>query len=345
MLTTMHNHQDGFSIVELSIASTLFLGLVIMVSTFVVSGTDAQDLSQRIARMTEVAHEVADDIRLEMVSSVRVFTNNDDGNDNLALLDLTEAPVPIAARRLPTVDSDGQFRADTPGDEITGNSLFFAYLAWQDRFRCSSGNEHRIDIYRWVHYYMSPVDGGPQPGEKGGLELVRFVSEPVADADAVDVITDPVEQVEVLLHLVNATPDLDGETHASVEVVWVRGGDPGTSGTFRQINDNNGSLSAARIPGSGRPDPWQVLPSSLGATGLLGYRRSSVASNYEQVAPGLSRFAIRDDTVGFPHGFEIQAIGPTSARQILLHFVFVDTTRKGLPAWSQMQTIITAHDR
>jgi len=341
----MRNHQGGFSLVELSIASTLLLGLVVLVSTLAISGTEAHDLSKRIIRMTEVAHEVTDDIRLEMVSSVQVFTNNTVGNDNLALLDLSEAPAPIGEVRLPTVDTNGQFRADTPGDEITGNSLFFAYLAWQDRFACTSGNEHRIDIYRWVHYYMSPVDGGPAPGQKGGLELVRYVSEPMADADAVDGIADPADRAEVLLHLVNATPDLDGETHAPVEVVWARGGDPNDSDTLRQIDAGDGSLSETPIAGSGRTDPWEILPSPSGVTGLLGYRRSSVASNYERVAPGVSRFAMRDDDLGFPHGFEVQVIGPTSARQVLLNFVFVDMTRKGLPAWSPMQTIITAQDR
>ena len=316
-----------------------------MVSTLAISGSEAQDLSKRIARMTEVTQEITDDIRLEMVSSVQVFSNNSTGNDNLALLDLSDAPVPIADVRLPTVDSNGQFRADTPGDEITGNSLFFAYLAWQDRFGCTSGNEHRIDVYRWVWYYMSPVGAGPVLGEKGGLELVRYVSEPMADADAVDGIADPADRAEVLLHLVNATPDLAGETHAAVEVVWARGGDPDDSDTLRQIDAGDGSLSETPIAGSGRNDPWEILPSPVGVTGLLDYRRSSVASNYEEVAPGLSRFAIRDDSLGFPHGVEVQIVGPTSARQVLLHFVFVDMTRKGLPAWGQMQTIITAQDR
>jgi len=77
------------------------------------------------------------------------------------MLDLSDAPPPIGVRRLPRIDVAGSFRTDTAGDEITGNTMLFAYLAWRDRLACSSGNEYLGDGYRWVHYYMSAIDGGP----------------------------------------------------------------------------------------------------------------------------------------------------------------------------------------
>jgi hypothetical protein len=96
---------------------------------------------------------------------------------------------------------------------------------------------------------------------------------------------------------------------------------------------------------SSRPFPWRILPADNQVTGLLSYQRGSIASNFDIVAPGVTRFAVRDDLAGFPQGFELQFIGQTSARQLLLHLVMVDMTRKGPLAWSQVQTIINCKDR
>lgn len=342
----MHNgHQRGFSLVEVVVATALFMGMVLVVSSLAISGSDAQDLGRRISRMTELAQEVSDDIRLELVSSVRLYGNDTDGNGMLSLLSMTSAPAPIAVRRLPTIDLDGPFRQDTVADAITGNALLFAELAWRDHYACASGNEYLVDVFRLVHYYLSPRDGGPATGKRGGLELVRYVSEPLADADAVDHITDLTDRAELLLHLLNATPDAAGERHATVQVVWLRTAAPSAVGTLRQIDEDDGTLSPNVIAGSGRPDPWAILPTTSGVESLLGYRRASVASNFDLVAPGLSRFAVRDDLNGFPHGLEFQIIGPTSSRQLLLHLIMIDPVMKGSPAWSQVQTVIMAHDR
>lgn len=343
MCHTRDRHtQSGFSLTELAIAATLLLALVWVITTLALSGSASQELGRRIARMTDIAQEVTDKVRLEMVTSVRVFGDNGEGNANLALLDLSTSPAP-ATRRLPLLDIDGELGPDQGGEEKTGNALFFAYLAWRDRFRTSTGTDHLVDVYRWVHYYLSPVDGGPAPDRRGGLEMVRFVSEPLADGHAVDDILDPAERAEVLLHLVRGTADVDGQVHDPVAVVWRRGGDPNVPGTLRQIDDGDGALSDD--PLAGRPDPWAILPAEEGAAGLLHYRRAQVVSNFETVAPGVSRFAIRDDAVGFPHGFEVQIVGPTSARQVLFHIVLTDTSSRGQPAWSQMQTVMVAHDR
>jgi hypothetical protein len=339
------NTQKGFSLVEVIISAAIFMVLVVVVSSLAITGSDAQDLGRRISKMTEVAQEVADDIRLQMVSSARVFGNDTSGRAMMGILDLGAAPTPAGVRRLPTIDQDGPFRQDTLGDEITGNTILFAYLAWRDRYRCISGKDYLVDVYRMVHYYMSPADGGPGPNVRGGLDLVHFVSEPLADGDAINNITDPIDRAELLLHLHDSTPDAEGRARDPVQVVWLRAGEPDAVGTLRQIDDNDGSLSDDVLPATGRPDPWQILPSADGVARLLAFRRASVASNFDVTAPGISRFAVRDDANGFPHGLEFQVIGPTAARQMLLHLVLVDTARKGQPAWSQMQTIITAHDR
>jgi hypothetical protein len=337
-----HSRSAGFSIAELAVASTLFLAMVLVVTMLAQTGSEAQDLGRRISRMTEMAQETTDRIRLEMLSSVKVFADDTEGNANLAVADLTNCPVPLGTRRLPVLDPAGKFRQDSTGDEITGNSLFFAELAWRDRYRCRSGKEYVVEVYRWIQYYLTPKDGGPRLGQRGGVDMVRWVSEPMADGAVVDAITSTVDRAEVLDHMASATAGSEGGIRPAVLVVWTRGGDPAVAGTFRQISPVDGSMQ--NIP-SGRPYPWRIVPASGQVNGLLAYQRGSVASNYDIVAPGVTRFALRDDTAGFPQGFELQLIGQASARQLLLHLVMVDMTRKGPLAWSQVQTIINCKDR
>ena len=47
---------------------------------------------------------------------------------------------------------------------------------------------------------------------------------------------------------------------------------------------------------------------------------------------------------GFPHGFEVQIVGPSSARQVLLHLTAVSTRRKGFWAWSDLQVSVDTRD-
>lgn len=339
-----HSRQSGFSLVEVAIAAAIFMALVVVISTLAVTGTDTQELGRRISKMTEIAQDVTDDLRLELVSSSRLYCDDAEGQALLGILDLTNAPAPIASRRLPTVDIDGAFRQDTPGDEITGNAVLFAYLAWRDRYRCASGVEHVVDVYRVAHYYLSEQAVAPGAGVRGGLDLVHFVSEPLADGAAIDNIASTVDREEFARHLLEATPDLEGRRHDPIQVVWLRAGLPDASGTLRQIDDD-GSLSDTVLPGTDRPDDWSILPKEGLARGVLEYRRASVASNFDREAPGISRFAIRDDANGFPHGLEVQLVGPSAARQLLWHLVLIDPVRKGPPAWSQVQTVISARDR
>ena len=80
-----HSRSAGFSIAELAVASTLFLAMVLVVAMLAQTGSEAQDLGRRISRMTEMAQEVTDRVRLEMLSSVKVFSDDVEGDANLAV--------------------------------------------------------------------------------------------------------------------------------------------------------------------------------------------------------------------------------------------------------------------
>lgn len=343
MNTPMRSNAAGFSMIELVVASSL-LGLMVMaVSTLAVSGGEAQEYSRRLSRATEITQDLVDQMRLEMVSCVRVFGNDTEGNANRALLDLSEVPAPLGTSRLPLVSPNQTLGQDTVALQITGNSLFFTRLAWSDRFVCTSGKEYLVDVYRWVYYYLAPVDGGPQAGSGTGLELVRVTSEPLIDSAGVDGITDATDQSEMLLHMINGTPDANGVAHPPAQVVWVRGGLPATVGTLRQIDIDDGSLS--NDPIHDRPDPWQILRSRDDADEFLNYRHHSVATNYARATFGVGRYSmVSNSGDGFPHGFEVQIVGPSSARQVMLHLTVLGTQRRGQQAWADVQVSVDARD-
>lgn len=334
----------GFTLVELMVTATILTVMVFIVSTLSVAGTEAQEYARRLSLATEINQDILDEMRMELVSSVALYGNDVDGLQHTSVFDLTDTSPPIAGTLLPSIDASGIFEKDVAGSEKTGNALFFAAHAWTDEYLCGSGESYRVDVYRWYAYYLTASGAGPTPGNATGLGLVKVVGEPLVDGSQVDKITDATDQEEVLLHLINQTPDVLGTRHARVEVVWKRGDSPAAAGTFRQIDETDGTMSAT--PFAGRPNPWRVLQAPRLTRGdLLSYRHHSVATNYARRSTGVGRFGIVDNTGdGFPHGFEVQVIGPSSARQVLLHLVVAGTRRDGQLPWSDFQTIVDARD-
>lgn len=335
----------GFTLVEMILASTLLCMMVFAVATLSLSGAQAQEYARRLTRATEITQDLIDQMRLELVSSVLLFGNDTTGQHSLALFDLAGAPTPSAGRRLPTVDAAGSIQRDTVSDQITGNSLFFTKLAWSDRFVCTSGREYLVDVYRWLYYYLTPEEGGPVAGSSIGLNLVRVISEPIVDGAEIDGITSATDRAEVLRHLRAATPDSSGVTHTSCEVVWSLGTDPNVVGSLREINPADGTLSNTPLAATGRPNPWKIERSQQTVLGLLSYRHHSVATNYSPATLGVSRYGYRTDTGGgFPHGFEVQIVGPSSARQVLLNLLVASTNRSGSTAYGHVQVVVDARD-
>jgi len=150
----------GFTLVEMMLASVMLAMMIFAVATLSLSGAEAQEYARRLTRATEITQRIVDDIRLELVSSVRMFGNDAEGTGNRGVFDLAGAPVQLGNIRLPTIDANGTIRQDTAGDQITGNTLFFTKLAWSDRFVCISGNDYMVDVVRWVYYYPAAEGAG-----------------------------------------------------------------------------------------------------------------------------------------------------------------------------------------
>lgn len=333
--------EDGFTLIEVSIVMTILVGMILLVSELFLTSNRAQDLAKRLSMTTEITRDLLQDIRTELSTSVQLFENSALGNAYLGLLDFT-GEKPAINSTLPTVDAAGNFRKETSAGVLTGNTVLFARHDWTDEFKCLSGNSYLVEVYRLVRYYMVKEDGGPQAGRTTGLNFCRWVGEPMVDGSQADRILDPVDRAEVLDHMRLATPGVDGVQHPSAELVWLVGKDPAIAGTFRQILPG-GMLNGA--PLAPRNPTWDVQRDPVRSTDtLLFYNHFSVATNHASAIRGLATFAVMDNTGdGFPHGFEVQIIGPSSGRQVLLHLILV-STRAGLLASSGQKLVVNSRD-
>ncbi len=330
--------QGGFSLLELTISVGVLAMLFHMVMVMVDSASDSTTYTKRLNRVTGISHEVMNGMQRELRSAVRIFGNDAIGLAYRGRLEAWTAAVPLGTSKLAEIRIAGTFRKDTVGNDKTGNELLFARAAWSDAFTCPSGATYRVDVYRIVRYFMKVEGAGPRPGTPFGVDLCKWVSEPMADSRQIDAIADSIDRTEVLLHLVAGTADNAGATHPKVEVAWKLGDDPAVTGTLRHIQADGFLVDTPSPP---RTDPWRILRDpTLGTAGALAYRWHSVASNYARANQGVSRFGILDNTgSGFPHGFEVQMIGASAARQVLLHLTLVSTNNKGQRAYFDIQMI------
>lgn len=335
--------EAGFSLLEVTIASVMVLMLAWLVATLSIDGMRAQKYSERQARVTEITQDVVDDMQRSLGSAVGMFGGGALGEGYRAALVLGTLPNPIASSRIPTVDVSGRLEREGTSGTRTGNELFFARYGWTDEFEVGSGRVYRVDVYRIERFYLTRASVGPRQGAPDGLNMAHWVSEPLADGHQIDRITDTNDLQDLLEHLLTRSPDVAGVVHDAVKLVWMGHVPIADPGTFREI-DPSGSLSAT--PLGPRGASWRIFSElRLCDPDMLVYRHHSIATNFALGSMGVGRFApIQATNGGFPHGFEVQIVGPPSARQVLIHLTIVSTNRDGRRASADMQTIVDVRD-
>ena len=342
--STAQRGDGGFTFVEVTIAAALILILAWLVASLIIDGTRAQKFAERQSRVTEITQDIVDEMRSSLGASIRIFGADPVGEDyrNRLVLQQGMRP-PLVGGRLPGIVAAGSFDLELPAELRTGNELLMARFAWTDEFRTETDAVFRVDVYRLEFWYLA-VDGlGPREGAPDGLNLARWVSEPLADSVQIDRITDPAEREAVLRHLREASPGTDGRIRDAVSVVWHVGEDPSTVGTFQSIRED-GTLETS--PPAGRPATWEIEGDTrLSDPDILVYRHHSVATNFARSVMGVGRFGlVSSDGDGFPHGFEVQVIGPSAARQILLHLSLVSSNNNGRRGFYDMQVVVDVRD-
>ncbi len=341
----MHaRNEKGYTLLEVLISSVILVSMVLVVSSLSQSGSEAERYALRLTRATELGQEVMDDMRRGLASSVRVFHNDAIGTAYYGMIETTTAS-PRIASRLPMLRSNGIFEREPVGSPFTGNNLMFARHAWTDVYTVGSGRTYSLDVYRVYSYYLRADGDGLVVGSPIGLNFTRFVSEPMADGKQIDNVTDPTDLRDLLQLLNDGQASSAGPVvHPSVAVVWRMGEAPSLVGTLRQIDKSAWVLVNNPLPP--RNAAWRLQRDPARSNdGMLYYRHHSVATNWSPPAYGVAQFGRIDSSgQGFPHGFEVQLIGPAAARQFLIRLTVLSINRAGHRAFSRGEIIQDCRD-
>jgi prepilin-type N-terminal cleavage/methylation domain-containing protein len=329
----------GFSLVELIVVLALIGALVASIVSLALRSQRAQTFAEKNAAATLVAQATLDQIRRDVGSSTRLFQNDSEGNSYLAGMDLTGSGVIIG--KLPKIVSDGIFEKEVSTDLKTGNVLFFVRQERTDRFdRSGSGDFVRTDIYRFILYALRLIPGKDPNRDLDAFDLVRWVSPPVADLSQIESITDPLEQETVCAHLFAGTnPEEPTFPFQQIRYLWKPGADFSIAFESLQFDGKrNPVASGFQVP----RDPQRT------DLNLLSTRSLAISTNLGGAPRGIGAFGILDPSGdGFPHGFEVQVVGPASARQVLAHLVFVNNVRaqdNSKRVWINFQTVVETRD-
>ena len=329
--------EHGISLVEVVIVVSLLFIISSVVSQLALGSTRAQYYAERSVQLTGATQDVIEMVRKDVSGSTRFFVNDAEGLSYWKRLDTSAAP-PYSAT-LPTLAANEIFEKDVTGSVKTGNCLLFALLERSDIFDCGnpSGHTVRVDIYRFVAYYLHQVDDGDPQGTVEGLNLIKWVSAPVADMSQVEEVTDPIELENLLLHYYQGSNPVDPDLpYPSVRYLWTQSEPIATA--FEEI------LPDASVAAVG--NTW-LIPMDVKRSKLQLLERNdfAIASNLAGTTRGIGKFGIVDATGnGFPHGFETQIIGPASARQILMHLTTVSRTQAHLRSWGDVVGIAETRD-
>jgi hypothetical protein len=315
------------------IAMTCFSVVALATIGFIQSINSSSDLLNAQTQVIEWGHKAIDQMNFDLTQARVNFQNDSIGTAYLARLQ-TDASYPrLSTSRLPAIDQTGTFHADTVSR--TGNAMLFVKEA-APFITLVDGVTRSVSAYNLVCYYLSPTSTAIA-SKPSSLRLARWQSRDFADYDQVMAITPVVSRSAFASALV---------TDRGIDYLWVPRNDPTTA--FYLIGDTPDADSDGICD---NPDNTYIIQkvSAVSVISSLGHGRASVSWNKDAnfwVPDAVPKFAILDATGdGFPHGLEVQAIGPTGARQILVRLVVTYYVASSQSFFSnESTTIVTMHE-
>lgn len=307
--------QKGMTLVEMVVVMACFSVVAIGAYEIISQMQVSNDQMTGWNNLTQWSQRAIDEIQLEVTQGRTFYQNDTFGQSYQAKLQLDEAYPVFTTTRLPLIDVNGTFHQDTAPSTRTGNALLFVRECAPYVGLDGGGNTRRIDVYSFCYYYLSEANHsiGNKPTS---LRLIRWKSSEFADYNQVMAIT-ATDRTGLVDNLYNAR---------GIRHLWISQNLPNSAFYPLDIDDDGrGDTDGDHIWEN--PDGGYVIQRNTSASviGSLGLISASVSWNQEtqfwtpDVVP---KFAVADLTgVGFPHGFEVQAIGPTAARQVLVRLV------------------------
>ncbi|GAB4224679.1 MAG: hypothetical protein Kow0062_26760 [Acidobacteriota bacterium] len=279
--------------------------------------------------------EAVNEIKLEIMQSRRLFQNDTVGQGYLAALALPAAQPLLTGSRLPEADPNGVFRPDASGETRTGNALLavreleaITATVDHDGDASTADVDFLADVFRFQLYYLTKRTEKPIEPFVYALDLVEFESQPYADYFQLSGLpsTYRTEVAKVLYA-------------AGLRFAWDPGQD--AANAFFQIG-SDGSLTG---PVSHQVPPARVrslLPQLRGGriTGAMDYSVGITGTPPLQTIDPVSVMA--QESASFPSGFEVQVIGPSGARKVLVRLMLVAQYQQKLTSHANSVSVTVA---
>lgn len=323
MSTRATRRSRGLSLVELTIATAIFVGVLLIVQEVLSTTERAQVYINARDRSSQYASKLIADLRGAGLSSRRFFQDDAEGQSYLAALNTASFPV-MADVRLPVVEAAGRLETDAVATRLTGNAIL---IACEDRPQILVGgtSRYRVDLVRFFAMYPTRRPGKVIDSIADRIDLVRYVSRLYADKASLEQISNASHRAEVVMAL-----HAQGITRAWVPGVAI------DSAFFNMASD--GSISATPVSSPVIDAPPEALPRTM-----LGDSKVSLSPN--NPALRVPSFALLDVTApDFPSGFEVKAVGPSGGRQVLVRLCLIAAVRDGPDADSTTTRLFSVRD-
>jgi Tfp pilus assembly protein PilV len=303
----------GTTFMEMMIAMVCLSAIALATFGIITQSQNINSTVNAWNMLTQWGQKAINQINLDVTQACVIYQNDSVGNGYKADLESNANFPALATSTLPSIDPTGTFGQDVAPSTRTGNALLYATNTMPFVSEALT-TTRRVDMYRMVYYYLSPVTQtiGASPFS---LRLVKWTSQEFADYNQVIAISDAAEQADFVydLYFVKGIRHLWKPREAS-------------DAAFYAI-DEYGTVS-------GSPEPSFTIPTGIDAEGKamvssvindLGRGFASMAWNNSTTfkTPDIvPKFAVGSQAgAGFPHGMEVQVIGPTGARQVLVRLV------------------------
>lgn len=298
--------EEGTTLVEMMIVLACFSVVSLGIYGIISQTQISSDSLNAWNSLTQWGQNAVNKMNLEITQGRLIYQNDAVGQAYLGKLEV-DASYPVTTTNiLPVIDSTGTFYQDTLAITRTGNAFLFVkdcapYVG-------NAGiSTRRVNIYRLIYYYLSPINK-PISDKQQSLRLVRWVSKEFADYNQIIDIQSGITRTDFITNLF---------TNRNISYTWITHNTPTTA--FYRIY-SNGSIDA--IPDSTytiqKDTVENFIPSMGRGYASVAWNRSSqfwtpdLVPKFAQAYSGGS---------GFPHGFEVQIIGPSGGRQILIRLV------------------------
>jgi hypothetical protein len=296
--------KAGTTLVEMLIAM-ICLGIISLATYELIVRTQTINATLNAWNLlTEWGQTAINTISVDLTSGRVLYQDDAVGQTYISQLESDTAYPMLSTRTLPLIDASGDFGRDTSISR-TGNALLFAVEA-PPFITTPLDVPRRVDVYRLVCYYLSPVNK-PIGKMSSSLRLVRWESKEFADY----------QQVMSMSGATRTNFVINLYYERGIRYLWIGRNLPDNA--FYAI-DEYGDIS-------GSPEAYFTIPkdSLTNVINSLGLGSASISWNSSDdfwPPDTVPKFANGNSVGnGFPHGLEVQIIGPSGARQVMVRLV------------------------